>query len=178
MSARYMPDTAKALEVILWLASAKPDIDVYHIVKCAYYADKRHLNRYGRPIAGDTYEANQYGPLGKCVYGLLRGDPLELLALENNGKVPFTVRDEDYVVLPDREANERRLSESDREALAWAVENYGDLSFRELLELSHEEDAYQRAEGGRMRYEDMLDPTPDRDERARELAENARYAVL
>jgi hypothetical protein len=49
MSARYIPDTAKALEVILWLATECPGIDVYHVVKCAYYADKRHLNLYGRP---------------------------------------------------------------------------------------------------------------------------------
>lgn len=178
MSARYIPDTAKALEVILWLASAKPGIDVYHIVKCAYYADKRHLNLYGRPIAGDSYEADRYGPLGKCVYGLLRGDPLEFLALKNNRKLPFVVREEDYGVISDRDANTRRLSESDQEALAWALDNYGDLTFEELLELSHDEEAYQKAEGGRMRYEDMLEPTTDRDDRARELAENARYAVL
>jgi len=178
MSARYIPNTAKALEVILWLASAKPGIDVYHIVKCAYYADKRHLNLYGRPIAGDYYEADQYGPLGKCIYGLLRGNSLELLALESNGRVPFTVRQDDHGVIADRDANERRLFDSEKEALAWALENYGDLSFDDLLELSHDEEAYQKAEGGRMRYEDMLEPSPDRERRAKDLAETARYAVL
>jgi uncharacterized phage-associated protein len=178
MSARYIPNTPKALEVILWIASARPGIDVYHVVKCAYYADKRHLNMYGRPIAGDWYEADQYGPLGKCIYGLLRGNPQELLALESNVKVPFAVREEDHSVTAERDANKRLLSESDIAALKWALSTYGDMSFDEILELSHEEEAYQKAEGGRIRYEDMLDQTPDRDERARELAENARYAVL
>src|ERR1700733_3738119 len=92
MSARYVPDTAKALEVILWLTTTRPGLDMYHVVKCAYYADKRHLNLYGRPIAGDWYEADEYGPLGKCVYGLLRGNPFEMLALgSSNGKIPLTV---------------------------------------------------------------------------------------
>jgi hypothetical protein len=178
MTARYIPDTHKALEVILWLTTECAGMDLYHVVKCAYYADKRHLNLYGRPIAGDWYEADEYGPLGKCVYGLLRGNPLEILALQTNGKIPFTVREEDYTVIPDRDANISRLSESDREALAWSINNYAGLSFDELLELSHEEEAYRRADGGRMRYEDMLDPTPDRDQRAQDLAENARYAVF
>jgi uncharacterized phage-associated protein len=178
MSARYVPDTAKALEVILWLTTTCPGMDVYHVVKCAYYADKRHLNLYGRPIAGDWYEADEYGPLGKCVYGLLRGNPLEILALQTNGKIPVTVREDDHVVIPGRDPNTRKLSESDIEALSWSVTSYANLSFDELLELSHEEEAYQKADGGRMRYEDMLEPTSDRENRAQELAENARYAVF
>ena len=175
---RVIPDTAKALEVILWLASAREGMDVYHVVKCAYYADKRHLNLYGRTIAGDWYEADEYGPLGKCVYGLLRRRPIEILALETNGDIPLTVNNKNHIVTPERDANYRRLSNSDREALSWAVDNYAHLSFGELLELSHQEEAYQKAEGGRMRYEDMLEPTPDHASRAQQLAESAGRAVF
>jgi uncharacterized phage-associated protein len=177
MSARYIPDTAKVLEVILWLASARPGMDVYHVVKCAYYADKRHLNLHGRTIAGDQYLADEYGPLGRCIYGLLRGLPNERLALQTNQKLPFAV-DESHAVIAERDASKGRLSESDVEALSWAVENYAHLSFNELVELSHSEEAYRNANGGIIRYEDMLDPTPDREERAHDLAENARYAVF
>jgi len=178
MSARYIPDTAKVLEVILWLASARPSMDVYHVVKCAYYADKRHLNLHGRTIAGDQYLADEYGPLGRCVYGLLRSLPNERLALQTNQKLPFSVDDESHVVTPERDANKGRLSASDVEALTWAVENYAHLSFDELVELSHSEEAYRNANGGILRYEDMLDLTPDREKRAEDLAENARYAVF
>jgi hypothetical protein len=109
---------------------------------------------------------------------LLRGNPIELLELETNGRIPLTVREYDHVVIADREPNSRRLSDSDTEALSWAITNYAHLSFNELLELNHEEEAYQKAEGGRMRYEDMLEPTADRAGRAMELGENARYAVF
>src|SRR3954447_26379931 len=117
MSARYIPDTAKVLEVILWLATECPGIDVYHVVKCAYYADKRHINMYGRPIAGDWYEADEYGPLGQWLYGLIRRNPIEVLALQANGYVPISITEEDHAVIPGRDPNIRKLSESDKDAL-------------------------------------------------------------
>src|SRR5689334_5013714 len=96
MTDRYIPDTSKALEVILWLCEAKPEIDVYHIVKCAFLADKLHLNRYGRPVAGDNYAAATYGPLGAVVYGLLTRQPLEVLALGGNGDIPIEVDQQSF----------------------------------------------------------------------------------
>jgi Protein of unknown function (DUF4065) len=178
MAARYAVSTAKVLEVILWLANERPGMDIYHVVKCAYYADKYHLNNYGRPIAGDSYQAANYGPLGTCLYGLLRGDPMELLALGGNGNLPFTVTSPGAEVTATREPNMRRLSESDVEALRWAVNRYADLSFDELYSMSHREFAYRNAEGGRIRYEDMLDPSPDLEERRKAIAETAPHAAL
>ena len=120
----------------------------------------------------------EYGPLGHCIYGLLRGRPFELLALGTNGRVPFAVSDRDYVVAADRPPNSRRLSKSDIEALRWAAENYADLSFDDLVVISHGEAAYQKADGGMMSYEDMLEDSPDKQARIRDLIDNARYAVF
>ena len=179
-AARYAVDVAKAVEVILWLANAKPGIDLYHVIKCIFFADKDHLNRYGRPVIGDDYVADTYGPLGRSIYGLLRRRPIEMLALDSNGELPFRVLDEkNWIVQADRETNLRLLSRSDIEALQRALDDVGNLSFAELVERTHQEPAYIAANGGRMRYEDLLDPSdPDRDEKAADLAETARVAVL
>lgn len=178
-NARYCANTAKAREVILWLANRKPGIDVYHVVKCAFYADKYHLNEYGRPLAGDSYNAGPYGPLGQVVYGLLRGDFFEILALGGNGELAFRVSQKpEYAVLPDRDANMDVLSESDVEALVYSVDNFGDKSFEELMTLTHAEAAYQNAEGDRIRYEDLLDESPDRDERVADIRDTASFAVF
>jgi uncharacterized phage-associated protein len=179
-AARYAVHTAKALEVIVWLANAKPGIDVYHVVKCAFFADKDHLNRHGRPIAGDDYDADSYGPLGRSIYGLLRRDPIEMLALEGNGQLPFHVRDDaKWAVIPEREANLRLLSASDVAALQRAVAEFSDLSFGELVDITHEDPAYIAAAGGRIRYEDLLDRTdPDYVDKAADLADVARHAVF
>ena len=158
MSARYAVSTSKALEVILWLANARAGIDIYHVVKAAFYADKYHVNRYGRPIFGDDYKADKYGPLGDVVYGLLRGNPLEILALGGNGAVPFSVSKKKFLVSPDREANTKRLSASDIEALREGLGFVTGKSFDDLVDISHEDRAYIAANGGRMRYEDILDP--------------------
>ncbi|HEY1932506.1 MAG TPA: Panacea domain-containing protein [Acetobacteraceae bacterium] len=178
VAARYAVHTAKALETIVWLANANPGIDIYHVVKGAFYADKYHLNKYGRPISGDDYQADTYGPLGQSVYRLLNGDPIEMLALGGNGPLPFAVGDR-WQVTADREANGRLLSASDVEALTYAIGFVRNLSFDDLVRLTHEEGAYIAADGGRMRYEDLLDEDdPRRKEKADDLAETARFAVF
>ena len=179
-AARYAVHTAKAVEVIVWLANAKPGIDIYHVVKCAFFADKDHLNRHGRPITGDDYDADTYGPLGRSVHRLLRRDPIEMLALGGNGILPFRVLDNArWIVEVDRGANLQVLSKSDVDALQSAVEEVGDLSFNELVNRTHAEPAYIAANGGRMRFEDLLDRAdPQGDEKAADLAETAPRAVF
>ena len=179
MAARYAVHTRKALETIVWLANARPGIDVYHVVKCAFFADKRHLNRYGRLISGDTYVADTYGPLGTSIYRILKGDPIEMLALDDNsGPLPFRVGSR-WKVIADREANTAILSQSDVEALQAAVQEVADLSFGELVDLTHDDPAYIAADGGVMRYEDLLDPSdPKRAEKAADLEATARLAVF
>jgi uncharacterized phage-associated protein len=162
----------------VWLANRRPRIDIYHVVKCAFYADKYHVNKYGRPIAGDHYVADTYGPLGKAVYGLMNGDPFEILALGGNGDLPFTVG-ERWQVVATRDANSNRLSESDVEALEWAVRQYADMTFDELVDESHSEHAYLAAFGGTMRYEDLLNRAdPMRKAKAEALEEIADSALL
>ncbi len=177
--ARYAVHTAKVLETIVWLSNAR-SMDLYHVVKCAYYADKYHLNQYGRPIAGDDYKADIYGPLGQVIYGLLTGNPLEMIALGGNGDLPFHVRpDQRWLIVPNREANTRILSQSDIEALQHAVLEVADQGFGDLVASTHAEPAYIAANGGRLRYEDMLDAKdPQHAEKAADLAETARYAVF
>src|SRR4051794_4423119 len=103
--ARYVPSVGKALEVILWFASRRPGIDIYHIVKGAFYADKEHVAGYGRPIIGDDYRAAPFGPLPQVIYALLRRQPIELIALgSNGGDLPFSV-DGSHGVHAERDAN-------------------------------------------------------------------------
>jgi uncharacterized phage-associated protein len=177
MRARYNLSDRKAVEVILWLAWRKRGIDFHNLLKVLFYADKYHINAYGRPIVGGDYAADRWGPVCRQVYYILAGDPWYLQAVERNGKLPFRVVSR-YHVEADRDANPRLLSESDVEALRFALEQYGHLSFDELTALSHQEEAYRRADGGRMRYEDFLEETPDRDERAADLAEVSRHVAL
>lgn len=174
---RYTPDTSKAVEVILWLAQRQPGIDIYHLVKAAFFADKKHITEYGRPIVGDDYDAAPYGPLPRVIYGLLRHDPLEVLAAGTNGRLPFEI--DRFAVRPHRDPNLRRLSESDCEALQHGLDVVSGKSFDDLVAVTHNDPAYINANGGILDYRDFLpEDDPDREEKARDLSEVARYAVF
>lgn len=176
---RYVPRPAKAVEVILWLAGHLPGIDVYHLVKAVYFADRRHVAAHGRPVVGDDYAAAPFGPLPTVIYGLLKGEPIEVLAAGVNGRLPFTVDPLTFRVTPEREANPRLLSDSDREALAHGIDMVRDRTFDELVALTHSDPAFANAEGGRMDYRDFVpDDDPDRDAKRDDLSETARFAVL
>lgn len=175
---RYIPNTSKALEVILWLANREPGIDVYHLVKAAFFADKMHVAEYGRPIVGDDYEAREYGPLPRVIYGLLRHEPLEILAAGTNGILPFKIGNE-FSVLPDREANLRKLSESDQEALESGLNFVRGKSFDELVNITHNDPAFLNAAGGMLDYRDFIpEDDPERDAKAQDLCEVAHESVF
>jgi hypothetical protein len=175
---KYIPSVTKALEVILWLADRQPGIDVYHLVKSTFYGDKYHVARFGRPIIGDLYRAAWFGPLPQVVYGLLRHEPMEILALGNSGPLPFRV-DDAFRVYVERGPNLDRLSPSDVEALEHGLKEVAGKSFDELLELTHRDPAYQRAASGIIDYRDLIpDDDPQKQEKVEYLEEVAPIAVL
>lgn len=175
---RYIPNTGKAVEVILWLANREPGIDIYHLVKAVFFADKAHIAEYGRPIIGDDYEAREYGPLPRVIYGLLKHEPLEILAAETNGILPFKMG-QDFAIQPDREPNLRKLSESDQEALQQGLDFVRGKSFSELVSITHVDPAFLNAEGGILDYRDFIpEDDPDRDAKARDLCEVASESVF
>lgn len=175
---KYVPSVSKALEVALWIAHDQPDIDIYHLVKAAYFADKYHLNAHGRPLVGDEYEAAWFGPLPQVIYGLVRHEPMEMLALGNQGPLPIRM-DEKNCVTAEREPNLRRLSQSDIDALGHGVDHVKNKSFDQLFRETHADPAYLRAKGGRMDYREfILDEDPDKKIKSEHLCEVAPHAIF
>src|SRR3954465_16031103 len=117
-SIRFNFNPEKALEALVWIAARDPGITFYYIVKVLYYADKLHLNRFGRPILGDRYIAMEHGPVPSVVYDMLGRDRFldpDLIArveagLEFGSGRPPTVRAK-------RDANTQVLSRTDIECL-------------------------------------------------------------
>lgn len=174
----YVANIIKAHEVILWLANRQPGIDVYHLVKAAFFADKKHVAEFGRPIVGDSYRAAPFGPLPQLIYSLLRRQPIELLALQDNGDPQFSV-DERHGVHAFREANTRKLSASDLRALDVGLTHVRGRSFDSLYNETHADPAYIEADGGMIDYRDMIpDSDPDHVRKRIYVAENAEDAAI
>jgi uncharacterized phage-associated protein len=140
---KFDPD--KALNSILWVANRLPRKDFHRIFKVLYFADKYHLQHYGRLICGDTYIAMKDGPVPSAIYDIFK-------AVRGEGNSPyveeaekaFSVRNR-YFVEPKRKADPNTLSESDRESLDWAIKKYGRKSFGQLKEESHDK-AWEKAD--------------------------------
>lgn len=178
-SIRYRPNPEKALEVILWLAQKRATIDFHSILKLLFFADKYHLNRYGRPIVGDQYFALPYGPVAQTTYDILK---VEALALETLGleQLPFE-RKGPYTIASLRAPDLRKLSRSDVEALEHSWSRFGHFGFGQRSDISHDDPAYARAiERGsqRMHYEDFLEDSADLGARIQDLAETAPRARI
>ena len=78
MTIRFEMNANKVIEVLTWLANEQPGIGAFHVSKVLYYADKEHLNLYGRPVVGDTYIRMEFGPVPSKTYDLIKKENLEL----------------------------------------------------------------------------------------------------
>src|SRR5690606_4362468 len=63
---------AAALEAILYLAANSRDATLHRVFKLLYFAEKQHLEKYGRMITGDAYKAMEYGPVPSKSYDLTK----------------------------------------------------------------------------------------------------------
>lgn len=164
---KFKPNEKKTLEVVLFLAHAKPGMDIYRILKVLFLADKWHLNSYGRPIAGEQYVAMKYGPVPETAYKILRRQD-QIRRRLGLTEFPFVVEKnverKEVNVRAAREPNLESLSKSDIRALTEALDRYGGMGFNALKAVTHQHPAFLRAWRGRgdkqscpMRYEDFLE---------------------
>ena len=142
-------DADKAIESVLYILQQGTNPTFLHISKVMYFADREHLEKYGRFICGDNYVAMKRGPVPSRIYDLLkilRGDTL-LFNLPNsivaNAQSSLKIK-EKYNVHRLRDANLDFFSDSDLKCLDQAVKDYGNLSSEELTNLSHDQ-AWQSA---------------------------------
>ncbi len=140
-------DAEKAIEEILYIAKRTSTPDLYSIVKIMYFADKKHLEKYGRFVCNDTYIAMKDGPVPSGAYDIIkhvRGDGYP--CVDKHALSAFKVNPKpDYKIIPSRDANYDLLSESDRECLDESIKEFGSLTFGELKKLSHDK-AYESAD--------------------------------
>ena len=122
----------------------KTGADLYSVMKMLYLADKAHVSKYGRTIAGDCYVAMQKGPVPDRAYNLckyVRGERSHFDPLPNA---------QDYLRLADNsfslvaEPNLDELSRSDIEALDQACAIYSHGGWKAVFNNSHD-DAWKAA---------------------------------
>jgi hypothetical protein len=144
---RFSFDEKKALEAMVFVAKEWPGITAFYAAKVFFFADKEHLNRYGRPIIGDRYIAMDHGPVPSVIYDWFKGDldwagdPEAIAAALDFDRQASYVR-----ARAQREPEMDYLSPSDLSALKSAIALCKERTFSQLSRLSHDDPAYREAD--------------------------------
>ncbi len=131
-------DAEKAVEAILYIVSRISEPTLHKVAKVLYFADRKHIDRYGRFITGDQYVAMKNGPVPSATYDILkyiRGDNVPCRFDHARALIFVHGR---YNLSVDRDADTDYFSDSDIECLDESIAENGSLSFSELTKKSHD----------------------------------------
>ncbi|MFH0814253.1 MAG: Panacea domain-containing protein [Pseudomonadota bacterium] len=127
------------IESLCYLLLKLRKIDKIHLVKLMYLADKYHLMNYGRTITGDDFIALEHGPTGSRTMDVLEFDRY-ILGNYMEKAEKFFQQGNGHEYLPGEECSIDRLemlSESDTEALDFAVSNFGTKDKWDVVKYAH-----------------------------------------
>jgi len=134
--ARFIFDADKALEAFLYVAS-RAKSDLYGTLKLIYVADKKHLERYGRFMFGETYAAMEWGPVPSNTYDIVkyvRGDRPH--CRNDSAREAFRVHDIVFELFRDADLDE--LSQSEMACMDEAIAEHGSRDFAGFKSLTHD----------------------------------------
>lgn len=145
-------DSKKVTELVLFILGKTGGIDFYHVFKILYFAEMKHLAKWGCGILPDEFCALKYGPVPTQLYHAVKefDHPQTILSKELSEAIQFAGEDAPNVLLPIREANLKFISKSEIEALEQSIEENKSLTFGQLMSKSHDgawEEANRRANG-------------------------------
>lgn len=163
----------KSLEAVLYLAS-KTDgrINIYNLLKAVFEADKIHLNKYARPVTGDSYVKMPYGTVPSTIYDFIKLNPLALASLDLN-EYPFEIKG--HYLISNRKSETKYFSKSDMKALDDGFAAYNNLNFDEVEEKNHREKCWLETEPNSIiPFEKMI----DNQEILKELEETDTYSIV
>ena len=109
-------------------------------LKILYFADKLHLEKYGRFICGETYKAMTSGPCPTGTYSLIQ-EKAEEQAFNTWTNTDFKI-ERSYTIHPLRAPDLGELSKSDIECLDEAIKHNKHLTGYQLKAKSHDKAYY------------------------------------
>ncbi len=145
-------DSKKLTELVLYVLGKTGGVDFYHAFKILYFAEMKHLAKWGSGIVPDEFCALKYGPVPTRLYDAVKelDHPSMILSEELSEVIQFAGEDAPNVLLPKRDADLKFLSQSEIEALDESIEENKSLTFGQLMRKSHDEawdEANRRANG-------------------------------
>lgn len=100
-------DRKKLTELVLYILDKTGGVDFYHAFKILYFAEMKHLAKWGVGIVPDEFRALKYGSVPTQLYDAVKelNNPRMTLSEELSEVIKFAGEDAPNVLLPKREAN-------------------------------------------------------------------------
>ncbi|MBR4535375.1 MAG: SocA family protein [Bacteroidales bacterium] len=128
----------KAINAVLYIVKHLKRADFHKVFKILYFSDRNMLSMSGMMITGDTYIAMNDGPVPSNMYDILksvRGDGY----FKDLANLAAYVAVENWdIVVAKKEPDMGKLSRMDIKVLDDSIQQYGDLSWDEIREKSHD----------------------------------------
>lgn len=145
-------DRNKIRELVLYILDKIGGVDFYHAFKILYFAEMKHLAKWGSGIVPDEFCALKYGPVPTRLYDAVKdlNHPHMSLSEELSEVIQFAGEDAPNILLSKRKADMRYLSKSEIEALDESIAENKSLTFGQLMKKSHDEaweEAHRRVNG-------------------------------
>jgi uncharacterized phage-associated protein len=162
---RFRFDPQKLVQALAFFSQrGVRDLDKMKAAKLLFHADKCHLLKYGRPVIGDQYACMEYGPVPSTSLNVMRD------VIDQDPSFPPVVKDlfDEYLTVERpffrkyavfrarKEADLDVFSDSDIEALDYALKNHGSKPAWKLSQESHEEPAWKLANQNRTRGSSVI----------------------
>ena len=129
----------RLVEIVLYVLYKTGELDYYTLLKTIYFAELKHIAKWGHRITKDEVCAMPYGPVLSHLLDAIKGNTREQeLSTMLKEVFKFASEDASNIMLPLRKANEDYLSESEKEALDESIKENATLSFEQLKTKSHD----------------------------------------
>ena len=149
MEYKFKLNPDKSINSMLFIInSLGGETDFHTLFKILYFADRKHLARYGNPISGDVYIAMKNGTVPSNIYDMLKylkGESSSFCEIKNPDELDRYFSVKDYSVSSLLEPDTDMLAETDIECLTESLSENKDLNYFKLEAKSHD-DAWDKAD--------------------------------
>lgn len=153
-------DKETLIETVSYILDKTQGTDVYHVLKILYFANQKHLVKWGAPIINDNFRAYEFGPVADRLYKAMRNnDKYRDNLPELFKQVAYYAMDDAHNnILPRRKPQMDYLSRAAIEALEQSIKENAALTFPQLLEKSHDEAWKEAWERKHTKGDDLMNP--------------------
>jgi len=116
--------------------SGNPDrFCVVYLLKIIFFSDRYHLRNFGITATSDNYVAMKLGPVASSTLDVLNGNPFNFDC--DDAKYLSSIEEIDKNNVKIKQQKEDELSESFKEAIDFALKEFGDFDWVKISNASH-----------------------------------------